>query len=325
MKDTIFLGCASLLLLATPAMAGVKEGVDAWVAKDYPRAIAEWKLPAAAGDPDAQFNMAQAYKLGRGVPANPQLAMAWYRKAASSGHEQAQATLGLTLFQDGQREEALQWLQKAADRGEPRAQYVVATALFNGDSLPRDWPRAYALMTRAASAGINAAINSLTQMDGVIPEAQKSAGIALAREMDRTEKLMQAEGRTGPASGTKATDAAKVASAATPPKAAPVAVKPPAAVKPPVPVTKPSSAPAPASAAAGWRLQLGAFSSAKAAEAGWGRIAAATPSIKKYAPHYASVGAVTRLQITGFVNRPAADQTCLAIKSAGNDCFIVAP
>ena len=54
--------------MAGPAFAGVKEGVDAWLAGDYAKAVAEWKAPAAAGDPDAQFNLGQAYKLGRGVP-----------------------------------------------------------------------------------------------------------------------------------------------------------------------------------------------------------------------------------------------------------------
>ena len=55
------------LALAAPALAGVKEGVDAWTRGDFAGAIREWQGPAAAGDADAQFNLAQAYKLGRGV------------------------------------------------------------------------------------------------------------------------------------------------------------------------------------------------------------------------------------------------------------------
>ncbi len=145
------------MAIASPAYSTVKDGVDAWVAQDYAKAVAEWRGPAAAGEPDAQFNLGQAYKLGRGVPVDAAVALDWYRKAANSGHEQAQATLGLQLFQSGQREEALVWLRKAADQGEPRAQYVVGTAYFNGDSLPKDWARAYALMTRANAAGIGAA------------------------------------------------------------------------------------------------------------------------------------------------------------------------
>ncbi|MFX9065619.1 hypothetical protein ABTN38_19710, partial [Acinetobacter baumannii] len=49
-------------LLPSPARADVKAGVDAWSNGDYPAAVREWQGPAAKGDPDAQFNMAQAYK-----------------------------------------------------------------------------------------------------------------------------------------------------------------------------------------------------------------------------------------------------------------------
>jgi cell division septation protein DedD len=186
----LVLGCAlAALAAASPASAGVKEGVDAWLAGDYPKAVAEWKGPAAAGEPDAMFNLGQAYKLGRGVPADQNAAMEWYKKAAAAGHEQAQATLGLQLFQMGKRDEAMIWLKKAADQGEPRAQYVVGTAYFNGDSLPKDWARAYALMTRAKAAGIGAASTSLAQMDQLIPEQQRNAGIVMAREMERTSML----------------------------------------------------------------------------------------------------------------------------------------
>ncbi|MDE0945777.1 MAG: hypothetical protein OSA39_02875, partial [Sphingobium sp.] len=57
----------ALVGLAVPAMADVKAGVDAWQQGDYAKAVGEWRPLALAGDPDAQFNMGQAYKLGRGV------------------------------------------------------------------------------------------------------------------------------------------------------------------------------------------------------------------------------------------------------------------
>src|SRR3546814_19713894 len=55
-------------MLAAPALADVKDGVDAWQAGNYQAAVAEWRPLAIAGDADAQFNPGQAYKLGRGVP-----------------------------------------------------------------------------------------------------------------------------------------------------------------------------------------------------------------------------------------------------------------
>ncbi len=180
-------GMALVLMLAsTAAIAGVKDGVTAWQAGDYPKAVSEWRGPADAGDPDAQFNLGQAYKLGRGVPLDTKIAEDWYLKAARQGHEQAQANLGLILFQNGDRDGAVPWIRKAADRGEPRAQYVLATAMFNGDLVPRDWPRAYALMTRAAAAGLPQATASLQQMEQHITASDQQMGKLLASQMALT-------------------------------------------------------------------------------------------------------------------------------------------
>ena len=57
-------------MLTAPAHADVKDGVDAWQAGDYQGAVAQWRPAALAGDADAQFNLGQAYKLGRGVPTD---------------------------------------------------------------------------------------------------------------------------------------------------------------------------------------------------------------------------------------------------------------
>src|SRR3546814_7495628 len=51
---------AIVTLPLTPALADVKAGVDAWSAGNYEAAVNEWKPLAAAGDPDATFNLPQA-------------------------------------------------------------------------------------------------------------------------------------------------------------------------------------------------------------------------------------------------------------------------
>src|SRR4051812_10045835 len=122
---------ASLFLLgaagAGAAPADVKSGVDRWMRGDYAGAIAQWRPLAEAGNADAQFNMGQAYKLGRGVPADPRIAQSWYQKAAQQGHEQAQVNVGLLLYNGGRRQEALPWIRKAVELGDPRAQYILGT------------------------------------------------------------------------------------------------------------------------------------------------------------------------------------------------------
>jgi hypothetical protein len=161
--------------------ADVKAGVDAWAMGDFPRAVGVWRPLAVAGDPDAQFNLAQAYKLGRGVPLDLTLAESWFRKAAMQGHLQAEDNYGLALFQAGKKTDALPWLEKSAARGEPRTQLVLGTMLFNGDGVTRDYPRAYALTSRASASGLQSASQTLTQMDQYIPPADSEKGTALAQ------------------------------------------------------------------------------------------------------------------------------------------------
>lgn len=174
---------AGAMALQSPASADVKAGVDAWQQGDYARAVAEWRPLAESGDADAMFNLAQAYKLGRGVPQSASTALNWYREAALKGHGRAEDNYGLLLFQQGKREDAMPYIRRSADRGEPRAQYILGTALFNGDYAPKDWVMAYALMTRAAAAGLDQASASLTSMDKYIPEDQRKKGLAIAAQM----------------------------------------------------------------------------------------------------------------------------------------------
>lgn len=310
MKSLAVATLIALAAAATPAAAGVKEGVDAWQAGDYAKAIGEWRGPAEAGDADAQFNLAQAYKLGRGVAADLKQAQSWYEKAANQGHEQAQANLGLILFQNGDRKGALPWIQKAADRNEPRAQYVLGTALFNGDLVARDWPRAYALMTRAAAAGLPQAATSLSQMDQYIPLAQRQQGIAIAKSLDTAAAAPPAPAaKAAPAPAPVKTVAVP---ASTPPKPAPAAK--------PAPTKGTAAAAKPARAAAnGWRIQLGAFGTEEKARTVWTSVSA-KPGLKGLQPAFVKGGTVTRLQAGPLADRAAADRAC---KASGMACFVV--
>ena len=177
---------AALLLAALaagPALADVKAGVDAWSRGDYTAAVREWEGPAAAGDPDAMFNLGQAYRLGRGVPADLRHAEMLYQKAAEKGHLQAADTYGLMLFQDGRRADALPYVRDAARRGDPRSQYLLGIAYFNGDLVEKDWTRAYALMTLASGAGLQQARPAIAEMDRNIPLEQRQQAAALAVQL----------------------------------------------------------------------------------------------------------------------------------------------
>ena len=116
----------------------VTAGIDAWQKADYSAAVAIWRPLAEKGNADAQFNLGQAYRLGRGVPTNLATAKSWLEKAANQRHVDAETTLGLLLFQNGDQVPALKWLKMAADQGEPRAMLIYGTALVNGDSVTQD-------------------------------------------------------------------------------------------------------------------------------------------------------------------------------------------
>ncbi|WP_114520645.1 SPOR domain-containing protein [Altererythrobacter sp. ZODW24] len=189
----IGLGLAAVALaFAAPASADVKAGVDAWSAGDYATAVAEWRGPAAKGDPDAQFNLAQAYRLGRGVDANPAKAEEFYAKAAAQGHIKAADNYGLLLFQSGRRAQALPYVQAAVKRGDPRAQYLLGIAHFNGDMVAKDWVRAYALVSSANTTGLPQAVPAMKQMDEYIPLDQRQMGVALAGKMREEADMTRA-------------------------------------------------------------------------------------------------------------------------------------
>jgi TPR repeat protein len=180
-------GAAALAALAAggAARADVKAGVDAWARGDYAAAVHEWERPASVGDPDAMFNLAQAYRLGRGVPVDMTRAEALYAQAAAKGHLQAADTYGLMLFQDGRREAALPYVEDAARRGDPRAEYLLGIARFNGDIVSKDWIKAYALLSMANAQGLPQAAAALAQMDKDIPLAQRQQAAGLALEMQK--------------------------------------------------------------------------------------------------------------------------------------------
>jgi TPR repeat protein len=221
-KRTVLIGTAfAALLSAGAASADVKTGVDAWSRGDYALAVHEWQGPAAAGDADALFNLGQAYRLGRGVPQDAAKAEEFYARAAAKGHLGAADTYGLMLFQDGRREAALPYLKDAVRRGDPRAEYLLGIAHFNGDIVPKDWVRAYALVTLANEHNLPQAAAALAQMDKYIPIGQRQQAAGLAVQLEN-----QANAERGRALA--AVDLAAGESAAAPAPAKP----PPAAAGP---------------------------------------------------------------------------------------------
>jgi len=292
--------------LATPVSAqSVKAGIEAWQKSDYSAAVAIWRPLAEKGDADAQFNLGQAYRLGRGVPINLAAAQSWFERAADRGHVDAQTTLGLLLFQNGNHTGGLRWLKVASDQGEPRAMLVYGTALFNGDGVPQDPILGYAFVSRAAAQGLQAAKDTLGQLDQIMSVEDRKKGVALA--------LSKAKASPAPVSKSPATKAAKVAA---PKPASSKPAQPVVAAAKPQP-KPPAQPPATVPATGSWRIQLGAFSQRSSAEALFRKLSGKLAGRQAY---YIPAGAVTRLQVGPFESKAAAAAACRAM---GQACFPV--
>ncbi|MHA6721025.1 SPOR domain-containing protein [Sphingomonas sp. RS6] len=284
MKPLGIIAVSAALALGSPALAQdspVKRGVDAYARGDYQAAVALWQPAAEKGDADAQFNLGQAYKLGRGVKADLGEAETWFGLAARQAHEQAETNYGLLLFENGKQAQAVPWLDRAATRGEPRAQYVLGVMLFNGDGVTKNWIRAYALMTRSSASGLNAATQTLAQMDQFIPAEDREAGLTLARSYEQAASTVV----HAPAKG-----------------ASPARPRPTTA--------SPAPKPAPATPDGSWRVQLGAFAVASNADRLWTQVRGRFPGLRSY---QVKSGRLTKLLVGPFPSRAKAVEACREI------------
>ncbi len=336
---------ATMLLMAgVPALASVKDGVDAWSRGEYKKAVDQWRPAAIAGDPDAQFNLGQAYKLGRGVPVDLSQAEEWYRKAAVQGHFQAEENYGLALFQNGKHADAVPWLERSAARGEPRAQLVLGTMLFNADGVAKDWVRAYALLQRSSAAGLPQASQTLAQMDQYIPSETRQQGIALARQYEANGQQPQnpPELAGQDSSGMRGTDlpaSTYAGDADTRPVLKPT--KPPRAPKPvrtpPVTVaqqpsiidmpTAPPPPRIPQVAGKGWRIQFGAFRDDANARGLWQSLQPKVSALAGLQPFLVRSGTLTKLQAGPIASSADANRVCADVRARvpGTPCVLVAP
>jgi len=328
------LGLSMLLLAwAASAQADVKAGVDAWTRGEYKRAVEQWRPPAVAGDPDAQFNLGQAYKLGRGVPVDLALAEQWYAKAAAQGHFQAEDNYGLTLFQTGKRSEAVRWLERSSARGEPRAQLVLGTMLFNGDIITKDWVRAYALLTRSSAAGLPQGSATLGQMDQYIAADVRQQGIALARQYEEQAQRPPnppeiAGGSSGVAMQTTELAPSVIAGNGNQDKPSPTLKQPPPTAKPKsVAVVDMPTGPARSVTGRGWRVQFGAFRDESNARNLWTELQRRVGSLAKLQPYLVKSVALTKLQAGPLTSSNDAARICADVraKAAGTDCVPIAP
>ena len=284
---------AGLAFIASPVTAqSVRAGIEAWQNAEYAKAVDIWRPLAEGGDADAQFNLGQAYRLGRGVAINLAAAKTWFERSAAQDHVEAETTLGLLLFQSGDQAEGLKYLKRAADKGESRAMLIYGTALVNGDTVTQDPVTGYAFVSRAAAQGLAPAKETLKQLDEIIPLADRKRGLELA----------MAKARAAPPPSPKPTRIARTKPAKPAPEKNARSETEPAAIK----------------GKGNWRIQLGAFSQKGSAQALYARVSGALGGRQAF---YVPAGKVTRLQVGPYASRAEASSACARLKAQA--CFPV--
>lgn len=287
------------VLAAAPSLASVKDGVTKWRAGDWKGAVTEWLPYAARGDADAMFNLGQAYRFGRGVPADAAMAQTYFLKAAIKGHPDAQEKLGMTLIaQAATKSEGLRWLTQAAAQDESRSQYALGVAYFNGDGLSANRPLGYAYMRRAEKGKLPEATPALAAMLAKLSPAEKTRGEQLA--LAPLPSTPQGIATPGAAPAPVAT------AAAAPPAPTLLAVRDEASIP------------------KGFRIQLGAYPSRAEATENWNNLSPQQKAlIGDVAPIVTEQQGIVRLQVGPYPARSLASTLCGKLNALHHDCFVV--
>jgi len=182
---------AVLLMFASAAWAdNLKDGYAAITTKNYPVALAKFRLAAAQGESAAQFNLGLMFYLGQGVEQDYVKAVRWYRLAAAQGNAGAQYNLGV-MFSTGQGVaqdyvESVRWYRLAAAQGNADAQYNLGVMFERGQGVAQDFTRAHMWYNLTAVSGDKQAVknrdNTAARMTPQqIAQAQKMARECTAR------------------------------------------------------------------------------------------------------------------------------------------------
>ena len=85
-----------LIFLVIGLFAGdLEEGILAYQANDYDKAVKHWKVLAEKGDAESQYYLGYMYRTGKGVPQSDTESLKWTRKSAKQGNNIAIDTLGM--------------------------------------------------------------------------------------------------------------------------------------------------------------------------------------------------------------------------------------
>jgi len=137
---------------ATPSAAPAANALPTGIGGPVLRAA------AAAGNPAAEYEIGIRYSEGRGVPANLEIAVQWFERAANKGLAPALYRLG-SLYEKGQGvkkdlEKARQFYLTGADKGNAKAVHNLAVLYAEGIDGKPDYRTASQWFRKAADKGV---------------------------------------------------------------------------------------------------------------------------------------------------------------------------
>ncbi|MFG6414510.1 tetratricopeptide repeat protein [Roseateles sp. DC23W] len=140
-------------------------------------ALAWLRKAAAQGHEEALLYLCDLLLSGSAGEKDPQEALGWLRQAAQRGSANAQVALGDALSQgapgDGSEREGAAWYRRAAEQGNAFAQQKWGLALRLGTGVGKDEPQAFEWLLKSAEAG-----DVLAQLE-VADMLQKGEGTAM--------------------------------------------------------------------------------------------------------------------------------------------------
>lgn len=191
------------LLLAQPVLAQSYEaGRQAYLDKDYSKALEILQPLAEQGDSDAQVTLGLMYDYGHGVNRDQTTAIKWYTKAAEQGIPVVQHDLGVKYFQgNGVTQDyakAADWWEQAANAGLADSQFNLGLIYYRGLGQKTDYDKAQQLFTRAADQNHANAQYSLAVMYAFGQGVDKDYDVARQWfEKSATQGIAQAQYNLG--------------------------------------------------------------------------------------------------------------------------------
>jgi hypothetical protein len=170
------IACVTALILPNFARASVPEAAAIEFPKgDYAKALQAIQPAANQGDKDAQSVLGIMYALGRGVPANEETAISWWKKAGNVGQGEYGAALVLIQGKPDPANEAaaMRWFQKSAQNGYWPSEMMTGTMFLNGRGAAKSPDQARYWYGKAADRGVSAAQIALAGLEGAQPVGLK--------------------------------------------------------------------------------------------------------------------------------------------------------